>query len=100
MGQKYGQHFLHDQGVLSRLAELIATIATSHGTTTTLEIGPGKGALTTHLLRQSPELLLCEIDTTLKAHLEALIMGTKTTIIRGDVLQQPFFQKTPEERLF
>jgi hypothetical protein len=38
MGQKYGQHFLHDQSVLSRIAGCIESLAATYHTDTTLEI--------------------------------------------------------------
>jgi 16S rRNA (adenine1518-N6/adenine1519-N6)-dimethyltransferase len=73
MGQKYGQHFLHDQDVLERIATLIAELTATYATTTTFEIGPGRGALTKHLLVQPAHLLLSEIDTSLKTYLEILV---------------------------
>lgn len=92
MGQKYGQHFLHDQEVLSRIAELIAELTDTYSTTTTLEIGPWRGALTKYLLDQPSTLLLSEIDTSLKTYLEQMIRWTTTQIVRGDVLQQPLVE--------
>jgi 16S rRNA (adenine1518-N6/adenine1519-N6)-dimethyltransferase len=73
MGQKYGQHFLHDQDVLTRIAQLIEELTHTYATTTTFEIGPGRGALTKYLLEQSSDLLLSEIDTSLKTYLEILV---------------------------
>ena len=43
--KRFGQHFLHDPGVISRIARAINPLPGDH----LLEIGPGRGALT-HLL--------------------------------------------------
>ncbi len=59
-----GQHFLHDQRVLARIADLAMTAAT----TGVVEIGPGTGNLTEHLIaamdrrQPPPPLLLIEVD--------------------------------------
>lgn len=58
-----GQHFLHDQRVLARIAGL----AVAPGTTGVVEIGPGTGNLTEHLIAAMdravpPPLLLIEVD--------------------------------------
>ncbi len=100
MGQKYGQHFLHDQEVLTRIAQLIEELTDTYTTTTTFEIWPGRGALTKYLLEQSSDLLLSEIDTSLKTYLEVLVRWTPTQIVRGDVLQQPFTHADEGNLLF
>lgn len=46
-----GQNFLHDQHVLARIADL----AVPQGTTGVVEVGPGTGNLTAHLLERIPE---------------------------------------------
>ncbi|MBI5608144.1 MAG: ribosomal RNA small subunit methyltransferase A [Deltaproteobacteria bacterium] len=59
-----GQHFLHDQRVLARIADM----AVAPATTGVVEIGPGTGNLTEHLiaamdrLATPPPLLLIEVD--------------------------------------
>ncbi len=53
-----GQHFLHDQGVLSRIAALAAPEPESG----LVEVGPGPGALTEHLLDHGVPLLAIERD--------------------------------------
>ena len=45
--KRFGQHFLHDQGILRRIVELISPRPEQH----LVEIGPGEGALTLPLLR-------------------------------------------------
>lgn len=68
----YGQHFLRDPGIISRIAEAALQECARVGALTLLEIGPGKGAITEELLaalqqrRASPpaprRLVLCERD--------------------------------------
>lgn len=89
MGQRYGQHFLHDQGVLSHIAQTIDDLARQYHATTILEIGPGKGALTEHLLRLPFSLVLSEIDETVRSSLEHRLQGRSTPIVWGDVLSIP-----------
>ena len=54
-----GQHFLTDQ----RVAERIAATLDGQGDTPVLEIGPGTGALTQHLMRPGRDLTAIEIDS-------------------------------------
>lgn len=56
--KRFGQHFLHDRGVISRM---LATLALQK-TDRVVEIGPGAGALTLPLLQLLPELHVVEID--------------------------------------
>jgi 16S rRNA (adenine1518-N6/adenine1519-N6)-dimethyltransferase len=90
MWQKYGQHFLHDEQVLWAIAQSVEQLAKTHAIKNILEIWPGKWALTRYLLRMPYVLQLSEIDTSLRDHLEKLCAGTKTKIMRGDVLHQSF----------
>ncbi|MDX8376833.1 MAG: 16S rRNA (adenine(1518)-N(6)/adenine(1519)-N(6))-dimethyltransferase RsmA [Mariprofundales bacterium] len=54
-----GQHFLHDQTVISRI------ISALPAGKRVLEIGPGRGALTQHLIPHCSELMLIEKDNDL-----------------------------------
>ena len=61
---KLGQHFLADQAVLER----IASAAASAGDTV-VEIGPGRGALTRHLVRSARQVIAVELDLQLAEEL-------------------------------
>jgi 16S rRNA (adenine1518-N6/adenine1519-N6)-dimethyltransferase len=61
--KRFGQHFLHDRGVLDRIVEAIAPQPDQ----ALLEIGPGRGALTERLLGRSRTLDAIEIDRDLAA---------------------------------
>ncbi len=64
--KRFGQHFLHDPGVIQRLIETIHPLPGQH----LVEIGPGRGALTLPLLRAAGRLDVIEIDRDLIPLLE------------------------------
>jgi 16S rRNA (adenine1518-N6/adenine1519-N6)-dimethyltransferase len=72
--KRFGQHFLHDQGVIDRI---IAAIAPVPGQCL-VEIGPGTGALTLPLLQHIGELHVVELDRDLAAELMRLCQGAGT----------------------
>lgn len=63
--KRFGQHFLHDPGVIDRIIAAIAPRADQ----ALVEIGPGTGALTESLLEVLPRLDAIEIDRDLAAAL-------------------------------
>lgn len=63
-----GQHFLHDD----RVAEKISNTLSLKNYQKTLEIGPGTGALTKHLLKKNTEVIAMELD---KESIEYLSTG-------------------------
>ncbi len=64
--KRFGQHFLHDPGVIERIVRALAPRAGDH----LVEIGPGHGALTQHLLAVADTTLdAIEIDRDLAARL-------------------------------
>jgi 16S rRNA (adenine1518-N6/adenine1519-N6)-dimethyltransferase len=65
--KRFGQHFLHDAGVIRRI---VAAIAPQPGERI-VEIGPGRGALTWPLLERARQLEVVEIDRDLAAGLQA-----------------------------
>jgi 16S rRNA (adenine1518-N6/adenine1519-N6)-dimethyltransferase len=65
--KRFGQHFLHDPGVIRRI---IDTVAPSAGERI-VEVGPGRGALTWGLLERVRRLEVIEIDRDLARALEA-----------------------------
>jgi 16S rRNA (adenine1518-N6/adenine1519-N6)-dimethyltransferase len=56
--KRYGQHFLHDPGIIRRIIDAVAPAAGER----IVEIGPGRGALTWELLRRARALDVIEID--------------------------------------
>ena len=84
MPRKLGQHFLIRDSILERLA----TAACQDHPERVIEIGPGRGALTRHLLPKVAELHAIELDPTLVAYLEDKFAGEpKLAVHHLDVLQ-------------
>lgn len=80
----FGQHFLHERGVIERI---VAAIAPQPGERI-VEIGPGEGALTLPLLRVAGRMTAIELDTDLVEPLRASAAGVgELDIIRADVLK-------------
>jgi 16S rRNA (adenine1518-N6/adenine1519-N6)-dimethyltransferase len=84
--KRYGQHFLHDRGVI---AKIVAAVDPQPGDAI-VEVGPGTGALTRPLLDRVPRLEAIEIDRDLAARLEA--EHSRLRLHRGDVLKFDFAQ--------
>ncbi len=90
--QRLGQHFLVRDEILERLA--IATCG--QHTARVVEIGPGRGALTRHLLPRTDELHVVELDRALVAYLERkFATEAKLKIHPGDVLETDLAQWGP-----
>jgi 16S rRNA (adenine1518-N6/adenine1519-N6)-dimethyltransferase len=64
--KRFGQHFLHDPGIISRIVSAIAPRAGD----AMVEIGPGLGAITLPLLGHLPTLDAIEIDRDAIRHLK------------------------------
>ena len=85
--KRFGQHFLVDSFVIDEIVNLISPTATD----CILEIGPGGGVLTEHLLASGAELLAVEIDRQLAAQLEERFAGAAGfTLHTGDILRFDF----------
>jgi len=76
--KRFGQHFLHDPGVLRRIA---AAIDPRPGERI-VEIGPGRGALTQTLAARAGRLLTLEIDAELAATLQARFAASSHVEVR------------------
>ena len=63
--KRFGQHFLHDRGVIERIVRAI----NPQPTDTIVEIGPGEGVLTHPLVPQCKQFHAIEIDRDLAASL-------------------------------
>lgn len=85
--KRFGQHFLHDPGVIRRIVDSVAPLAGQR----IVEIGPGRGALTFELLRRADSLDVIEIDRDLAAALGAEPRGQGRLHVHvGDVLDTDF----------
>jgi len=85
--KRFGQHFLHERGVIARL---VAAIDPRPGQCL-VEIGPGLGALTLPLLERAGRLHVIELDRDLAARLPALAAGRGELIVhQADALEFDF----------
>jgi 16S rRNA (adenine1518-N6/adenine1519-N6)-dimethyltransferase len=80
---KLGQHFLIDSSVVPRILDAMGDISQS----TVLEIGPGRGALTSMLVRRARRVIAIETDRVLAAQLRMnFSLVPNIEIIEGDIL--------------
>jgi len=78
-----GQHFLVDRSAIARIAHAIPEGAN------TLEIGPGRGAITESLLKRVGALTLIELDDALAGMwLERSQSEAKLSVVHGDVMKE------------
>ena len=85
--KRFGQHFLHDPGVLRRIVQAIAPQPGDD----VVEIGPGEGALTLPLLRELGHLTVIELDRDLVPRLRTAAEGIgELEIVNADVLTVDF----------
>jgi 16S rRNA (adenine1518-N6/adenine1519-N6)-dimethyltransferase len=87
-----GQHFLYQEAILERIA--FAVCGEDHPPV--IEIGPGPGTLTAHLLPRASHLTAIEIDAALASALRArYLQAPGFTLIEGDVLAQDLSRWAP-----
>jgi 16S rRNA (adenine1518-N6/adenine1519-N6)-dimethyltransferase len=88
LGQRLGQHFLVRQAILERIAEAACPGGSPEKTGTVVEIGPGRGALTSHLLARAERVVAIEIDPVLVQYLRAKFREEpRLTLVEADVLK-------------
>lgn len=83
-----GQHYLHEPGILRRLADAVGIVPGD----TVLEIGPGPGGLTAELACRATRLVAIEKDRELAPLLRARFPAA--TIVEGDALEEDWHALT------
>jgi len=84
---KLGQHFLDSEDSAARIVDALGDISQS----TVLEIGPGRGILTSLLARRARRLIAVELDRVLAAQLRLKFgMFRNVEVIEADVLTIDF----------
>jgi len=93
VGQRLGQHFLVRQAILERIAEAACPDESAEKTGTVVEIGPGRGALTSYLLARAERVVAIEIDPVLVQYLRAKFRDEpRLTLVEADVLKSDLAQ--------
>ncbi len=84
---KLGQHFLVSEDFAGRVVDALGDVSQS----TVLEIGPGRGILTSLLARRARRLIAVELDRVLAAQLRLKFgMARNVEIIEADILAIDF----------
>ena len=84
---KLGQHFLVSDSAIQRIVDALGDLAGA----TVLEIGPGRGALTSRLAKRARRLIAIETDRVLAAQLRMhFALYPNVEIIEGDILAIDF----------
>ncbi|MDX1444398.1 MAG: 16S rRNA (adenine(1518)-N(6)/adenine(1519)-N(6))-dimethyltransferase RsmA [Gammaproteobacteria bacterium] len=85
--KRFGQHFLHDPSAIDRI---IGAVNPQPGENL-IEIGPGLGAITTHLLEKAQTLHVVELDRDVIPHLQEKCRGVGELVVhQGDALKFDF----------
>jgi 16S rRNA (adenine1518-N6/adenine1519-N6)-dimethyltransferase len=80
---KLGQHFLANESYASQLVDALGDVSQN----TVLEIGPGRGVLTSLLAKKAQRLIAVELDRVLAAQLRLRFgMFPNVEVIEGDIL--------------
>ena len=87
--RRFGQHFLESDAVLEEMAERVAIRPDDD----VIEVGPGEGALTRHLLAATDRFVAVEIDRDLVASLR--VRFPKLRVVEADVLSVDLAALTP-----
>jgi 16S rRNA (adenine1518-N6/adenine1519-N6)-dimethyltransferase len=93
MPRRLGQHFLTNTAVAERIAEAVPATATD----LLLEIGGGRGALTSHLVGRAQRLVVVELDPPHAATLQTRY-GSQAEILQQDVLELDLATLDPDTR--
>ena len=82
--KRFGQHFLTDPSILSRIVSALDPKPEE----TVVEIGPGRGALTEHLIQRGARVTAIEIDPKLVPLLRSRFADElRLTVVEADVLE-------------
>lgn len=93
--KRFGQHFLHDRAVISRIIDAFAPQAGD----TVVEIGPGAGVLTQPLADKVARLFAIEIDRDLAANLKTdFADNNNVDVHQGDALKFDYCALTSKKQ--
>ena len=81
--KKIGQHFLSDDNIAKKIIDLVNFKNHRH----IVEVGPGMGALTDHLVDSAKNLTLIEIDNECIEYLEKKYLNKNLEIVSANFLK-------------
>src|SRR2546429_2126093 len=85
--RRFGQNFLVDRGVVDRIIEAVRPQSDE----TIIEIGPGRGALTSRLIEKAGRVVAIELDRDLISSLREQFAGSSTLkLVEADALTADF----------
>lgn len=85
--KQFGQHFLHDPGIIRRIVQAVAPKPGER----LVEIGPGEGAITLPLLREHGRITVIELDRDLIPRIQAAAAPLgQLDVVNADVLTVDF----------
>lgn len=87
--KSFGQHFLNNEHIALHIVDSLIDVLEVNNV---LEVGPGKGVLTQHLLTKSKKLKVVEADVDMVTYLSATYPHLKEDIIFQDFLKSPLDQ--------
>jgi 16S rRNA (adenine1518-N6/adenine1519-N6)-dimethyltransferase len=92
--KQFGQHFLKEDAIAQRIAGALTHHGSYHDV---IEIGPGTGALTKHLIdRKDIDLWCVELDREAAAHLQEHFPQLQDRLIIGDFLKLDLHERFKE----
>jgi 16S rRNA (adenine1518-N6/adenine1519-N6)-dimethyltransferase len=97
--KRFGQHFLKDPKVIQKILESVQPGLED----AVIEIGPGRGALTSKLLYRFPKLWAVEIDRDLVSVLRESFPNEQLNVVENDVLRMDWrelLQKTGGRKFY
>jgi 16S rRNA (adenine1518-N6/adenine1519-N6)-dimethyltransferase len=83
--KKFGQNFLTDQNIIQKITGLLDD--TLLDIDTIIEVGPGLGALTQHLVNKNKQVDAYEIDPRMKEYLDENLSAENLEVILEDFLK-------------
>lgn len=88
--KRFGQNFLKDQTIINRIIQSINPKPNN----CMIEIGPGQGALTKHLIQTVQPVIAIELDRDLVDYLQQTFSEDQLIVHQADILQFDFNQLT------
>lgn len=92
--KKFGQHFLHNENIAQ---DIVDAFLKHCNTEQILEIGPGEGVLTKHLINSNKEVFISEIDNDIIPIIASQFKIDNKHLIHGDFLVMNFDQHFSSE---